>query len=219
MRATVLALLLVGQQAAPPTVAEIQRLYEAGQYEGVVQGAAQQTDPMILYLVGSSYEKLKRFEEARQTYQQLTARGEEDAWGLIGRSASALVTSSTRPTAEAIGAAQAAAQQALALLASASAGAQSGQVGSGNPTLAAAHYQLGAVYGYKEDYVNAVAAFDESSMLNPTFAYAHYYAGLSYSRLDRTDQMAIRFERFLRLAPRAPEASLVQSLMRSVRGR
>ncbi len=159
MRAAVFALLLVGQQAAPPTVAEVQRLYEAGQYEEVVQGAAQQTDPMILYLVGSSYEKLKRFEEARQTYQQLMARGEEDAWGLIGRSASALVTSSTRPTTEAIGAAQAAAQQALALLASASVGAQSGQVGSGNPTLAAAHYQLGLARSATRDERQAATAF------------------------------------------------------------
>ena len=225
MWAFALSLVLVTQQVAPPTAAQIQQWFEAGQYERVVQEAAQLVDPLVVYLAGSSHERLDHPEEARQAYQQLIARGETDPWALIGRSASVLVTAGdAQPTPEAMESAQLVAQQAVTMLnpAPGTAGvpaAQSTPVASARATLAFAQFQLGAVHGYKENYVEAAAAFDEAATLNPAFAYAHYYAGLAYSRIDRTDQMALRFERFLQLAPRAPEASLVQSLMRSVRGR
>ncbi len=84
---------------------------------------------------------------------------------------------------------------------------------------ALAHYQVGLVQAQQVDYAAAAASFEQATENDPAFAYAYYYAGLAHSRLDRTDQMAINFERFLQLAPDAPEAPRVESLMRSIRGR
>ena len=51
-----------------------------------------------------------------------------------------------------------------------------------------------------------------------SFTYAYDYAGMSYRELSRIDLMAIRFERFLELAPEAPERTRIQAMMRTVRG-
>ena len=202
MWALALSLVLVTQQAAPPTAAQIQKWFEAGQYEQVVD--SQQSDPMALYFIGLSYERLDRLDDAHRVYQQLAARGETDPWTLIARAATVLATESAgEVTPEALADADVAIQEAVTTA----------------PSLAAAHYQRGLVEAYQGDHTAAAAAFEEATMLAPTFAYAHYYGGLSYSRIDRADQMAIHFERFLRLAPQAPEADRVESLMRSVRGR
>lgn len=52
---------------------------------------------------------------------------------------------------------------------------------------------------------------------NPNNAYAHYYAGLAYNSLKRTDKVIEHFDKFLKLAPQAPEAKKVQSIMKSAR--
>ena len=202
MSASFLALVLAIQPAAPPTVAEVQQWFEAGQYEQVV--AAPQTDPMVLYLIGLSYERLERLDDAHQAYRGLADRGDADPWALVSRAAIALATPTAGDvTPEALAEADVSVQQAV----------------DADPGLAVAHYQRGIVEAYKEDHTTAAAAFEQAATLDPGFAYAYYYGGLSYSRIDRTDQMAIHFERFLRLAPDAPEAGRVESLMRSVRGR
>ena len=81
------------------------------------------------------------------------------------------------------------------------------------------HYQMGIVQVRREDYAGAAATFGQVTTFAPAFANAYYYGGLANSRIDRPDQMTINFERFLQLAPEAPEAPRVQSSMRSVRGR
>ena len=79
---------------------------------------------------------------------------------------------------------------------------------------------MGLVQAQRSDSAGAAVSFEQAASLDPTFAYAYYYAGLASSRIGRPDRMAINFERFLQLAPEAPEGSpRVQSLMRSVRGR
>ena len=94
MRVFGVALVVFAVQAGTPTTGQIQTWYESGEYEEVVQGAAQQADPLVTYLAGSSYERLNRFEQARQAYQQLVDRGEADPWALIGRSAQAVASAS-----------------------------------------------------------------------------------------------------------------------------
>ena len=91
----------------------------------------------------------------------------------------------------------------------------------GGSDLASAYasYQLGQVLTFQREYGQAAETFDRSAELNPTFAYAYYYAGMSYREVSRIDLMAIRFERFLELAPEAPERTRVQAIMRTVRGR
>jgi tetratricopeptide (TPR) repeat protein len=53
--------------------------------------------------------------------------------------------------------------------------------------------------------------------LDPNNAYAYYYAGIAYSNLKRPDKMADYFQNFLKMAPNAPEAAKVESLLRSLR--
>ena len=189
--------------ATPFTSGQVQKWYEAGEYDKVVRAVGEHPDPKLVYLAGSSCEKLSRLEDARRLYQQLAAGGDSDPWALIGRAAAQLATGSAAPSAEALAQAGQAVDLAINVA----------------PQLAAAHYQRGLVDGHWRDYASAADAFSRATTLDPAFAYAHYYAGLSYSRIEQPDQMAIHFERFLTLAPDAPEVGQVQSLMRSVRGR
>ena len=215
MRVAAIALLLFAQPAAPPGVGQIQSWYEAGRYQEIVDQAQQTANPMGIYLVASSYERLDRFDEARAMYQRLVARGGADPWALIGRSASALV-GGVAPAPEAVEEAFLAAQEAVALL---DADPATGRAAANGPVATIAHYQAGLVHAFRDDYSAAAVAFEAARTHDPGFAYAYYYGGQAHSRLERPDQMAINFERFLQIAPEAPEARRVQSLMRSVRGR
>jgi tetratricopeptide (TPR) repeat protein len=75
------------------------------------------------------------------------------------------------------------------------------------------------VHARSGDFAAAAEAFDRTIEANSRFAYAYYYAGLAYSKIDRADRMALRFETFLRLAPEAPERREVESILRTLRGR
>ena len=215
MTAAILFFALVAVQDAPPSVEQIQTWFEAGQYQQIVDTAEPVDDPKAQYFVASSYEKIDRLEEARGVYERLIAREETDPWAPIGRAASALVASGA-PTTEAVETAHLAAQQAIAALTPDDA---TGAAPVTGPPAAFAHYQLGIAKVRLEDYAGAAEAFELATTHDPAFAYAYYYGGMANSRIDRSDQMAINFERFLTLAPEAPEAARVQSLMRSVRGR
>jgi tetratricopeptide (TPR) repeat protein len=81
-----------------------------------------------------------------------------------------------------------------------------------------AHYQLGLVKARQEDWTGSAEALARASQLNPAFAYAHYYAGMAYSRLRRTDRVALHLEWFMRLAPTAPERTAVLAILRTIRG-
>lgn len=80
----------------------------------------------------------------------------------------------------------------------------------------ALHYR-GMVRVAQKNFAGAVQDFEKSLELNPDNPYAHYYAGVAYNGLNRKDQMVSHLEAFLRLAPEAPEADKVRSLMRAFR--
>jgi len=82
---------------------------------------------------------------------------------------------------------------------------------------AEAHFAKGKLGVYRKDYAAAVPALERAIELDPNNAYAHYYAGIAYSNERRPDRMANEFQLFLKLAPDAPEADKVKSLLRSVR--
>jgi hypothetical protein len=67
--------------------------------------------------------------------------------------------------------------------------------------------------------MSAARVFDHCIDIAPTFAYAYYQAALTYDRLNRMDLMANRFDRFVRLAPNAPERPQVDTILRTVGGR
>lgn len=177
--------------------AETRRLFQAGQYDQVVaQGAGADADPTVLMMAAQSHQKLGASEQARQLYQQLAGRPETDPWHFIGQSAGQLLDD--QPDA-----AIASAERAVAL----------------GDALPDSHYQLGLVLAFRQRWPEAAASFDRAAELDPSLAYASYYGGLMHYRANRPDLMAVRFERFLKLAPEAPERPEVQQIMRTIRGR
>ena len=221
MRFATIALLTLLLQGTPPQVKQLQEWFEAGRYQRIVDVSSQVSDPQAKYLVASSYDRLGQVEDARRVYSELSARGDSDPWGLIGRSAHALVNrGSAPPAAGALGEARTAAMQAVGTLTSPSDGGVATTAGRGSDLARAyASYQLGQVLTFQREYGPAAETFDRAAELNPSFAYAYYYAGMSYREVSRIDLMAIRFERFLELAPEAPERTRIRAIMRIVRGR
>ena len=78
------------------------------------------------------------------------------------------------------------------------------------------HYR-GIVKASRQDFASSAADLEKAILIDPSNPYSYYYAGMSYSRLKRPDKMVNYFQMFLKLAPNAPEAPKVQSLLRSVR--
>jgi tetratricopeptide (TPR) repeat protein len=173
---------------------DLQRLFEAGQYQRVVESTAPEAPPAALYVAAQSHQKLGAAEQAADVYRQLAERPEGDPWRLIGLSAQSLLQN------DAEGAVRAAEQAAN----------ESGD-------LPEAHYQLGLAQAKRQDWRAAAAAFDRAVDLDPAMAYAHYYGGLMHYRANRPDRMANHFEQFLKLAPDAPERPEVLQIMRTLR--
>jgi len=88
------------------------------------------------------------------------------------------------------------------------------EIKSDNPDIP---YYRGMVAAAHKDYAASAANFEKAIELNPNNAYAHYYAGLAYNALKRSDKTVQHLDAFLRLAPDAPEAKKVQSVLRSFR--
>jgi len=209
--------LAIAAQDAPPTPEQMQTWFEAGQYQQVVDAAAQVTQPEAKFIVALSHERLGHVDEARQAFSGLSSGVDPDPWTLIGRSARSLVVpEGAAPDPAALDDAQSAIEQALQILAPEGQDAPSA---TGGPALALANYELGQVLTYRRDYAQAAEAFERTSTLSPSFAYAHYHAGMCHRELRQLDQMVVHLDRFLELAPDAPERVRVRAIMRAVRGR
>jgi tetratricopeptide (TPR) repeat protein len=196
----VLVFMLAAALAAAQEPASPQQLFESGQNDQALQRIAQEREqgtlqPADAYLAGQVLVKVNRDDEARAEFERLATSG-DPILSLVGQSAVAMVNNENERAVEL-------ATQAVA------AGPESFQ----------AHYQLGHAKSKFEDWAGCAEEFHQAATLNPTFAYAHYYAGLSYSRIKRADRTSEHFERFLKLAPNAPERAAVESLMRTLRGR
>jgi len=195
MSTLVAAALLV----AAPVFAQAQntqKLFEAGQYQQVVEATPADAPPPAIYTAAQSQQKLGANDQAIQLYDQLAQLPETDAWKFVGESGRQLTSGDVEG---AINAARRAVDM--------------------NGGLFEAHYQLGLALARREDWGGAAAQFDAAANLNPSHAYAHYYDGLMQYRAGRVDRMAIQFEQFLKLAPDAPERPEVMQIMRTVRGR
>lgn len=187
--------------ASAQSLADLRKLYDAGQYQQVVAAAAAhpgspEEQPRIVFLSGQAQQKLSKRDEARQAYELLASRPESDPWHDIGASAVAMLASNA-------GAAVDAATQAVAH----------------GDSLPEAHFQQGLALGLKQDMSAAAAAFEKATQLDPSWADAHYYAGIAYSKIKRIDQTALHFDTFLRLAPQSPQRPEVQSIMRTLSGK
>ena len=194
MLVTMTLLLPVAVLAQDP--AQIQRLYESGKYQQVVDSTTPDSPPDVLYTTAQSQQKLGANDQAAQTFNRLAERPEPDPWHFVGLSGRQLVEGNAD-------AAVASARQAAALA----------------PDLPYAHFQLGLALARQQQWAEAAAAFDAASQRQPSNAYAHYYGGMMHYRANRVDQMAVHFDQFLKLAPEAPERPEVLSIMRTLQSR
>jgi tetratricopeptide (TPR) repeat protein len=78
------------------------------------------------------------------------------------------------------------------------------------------HRTRGMILLKRERYANAAGELKKAVEIDPKDAYAHYYYGMANSRLRKTDLMVKHFQIFLELAPEAPEAAKVRSLLKSL---
>jgi len=76
-------------------------------------------------------------------------------------------------------------------------------------------YQLGATRFYQEQFQNAFDLLSAAIEKNPFIAYAYYYRGLAASQLKRKDILYNDLERFVKMAPNAPEASTAKQILAS----
>ena len=200
----VAVLMFAAMCAATPSRAQDgdapRQLFEAGQLDRALGALGEARDrgaagPADTYLVGQILVKQDRHDDARNEFERLT-KSEDRVWSLIGESALGVLADDNQRALEA-------ASKAV----------------EASPDNFYAYYQLGLAKARFEDWAGCAEAFGRAAEIDPTFAYAHYYAGLSYSRIKRADKTSEHFERFLRLAPKAPERAAVESLMRTLRGR
>lgn len=182
--------------APPRAAAEIRALFEAGQYQQVIEAAGPEAEPAIVYAAVLSHQKLGAADQASAMAARLAALPPENGWHFVGLSAGQL-------SSDQVDEALASAESAIKLAG----------------MLPQAHHQHGLVLAKRQAWREAALAFDREAELDPTEAYAFYYGGLSHYRANRPDLMAVRFERFLKLAPKAPERPEVMQIMRTIRGR
>lgn len=171
---------------------EVQRLFQAGDYEQAVE-AARDGDPASTYLAAQSLLRLDRTEQAVAEFARLRA-SDRPAWRLVGESGEALAAND--------------AGRAVDL-------ARRATEADGDSPFAS--YQLGLAASKASDWGTATSAFSRAVELKPDFAYAHYYAALASQRQRQLPKAAQHFEAFLRLAPEAPERQAVQAIMRSLK--
>ena len=214
--ATAVACAAIAAAAQAPTP---QQQFEAGQYDPAIQaidaaraqGAA--NGPADAFLAAQIRLRQNQNEAAKAEFAKLVA-SPDPIWRQIGESSVALVDGN-------LDGALASADGAVAAVnANAAQRATSGAPPSpaDGPRDGFAFYQLGLVKSRRGDWGGAFEAFERASTLHPSFAYAHYYAGLAASRIQRADRLGIHFERFLQIAPSAPEREAVMSIMRTLRG-
>jgi len=67
-------------------------------------------------------------------------------------------------------------------------------------------YQLGTTHAFQRDWTKAVDLLTESISMDSGIAYAYYYRGLAAGQAGRKDLLINDLDRFLFMAPEAPEA-------------
>ena len=82
---------------------------------------------------------------------------------------------------------------------------------------AEAHFGKGLAHAHLNELDEAIAELETAVEMNPTHAYAHYYLGLAFDKKGREDRALLHLQRFLDLAPKAPEAPQVREVLSRLR--
>ena len=76
-------------------------------------------------------------------------------------------------------------------------------------------YQLGATRFYQEQFQSAFDLLSAALDKNSGIAYAYYYRGLAAAKLQRKDLLFNDLDRFVKMAPNAPEAATAKQILAS----
>jgi len=82
-----------------------------------------------------------------------------------------------------------------------------------DPKSAETWYELGRTSLYRKKYQDAVDALDQAVSIDAGIPHAYYYRGIAWDKLGKKEKLINDFERFLKLAPNAPEAAFAKSVV------
>lgn len=82
---------------------------------------------------------------------------------------------------------------------------------------ALAPYQIGVTRLFQEQWQPALDQLTRAIEMDSGLAYAYYHRGLAAEKLNRKDLLVNDMERFLQLAPNAPEAERAKAILRAVK--
>ena len=184
---------------AAATLDQAKQLYEEGQYEQAEAAlrevtASEPENAKAHFLLGMTLLERSKLDEAQSEFAKGSGEGVEPDQLNVGLARLHIERQQM--------------DQALARLDEAH-----GQ-NANNPDV---YYYRGLVRANRKEFGGAAADLEKAIEMKPGNAKAHYYAGLSYNGLNRPDKMVEHFQTFLKLAPDAPEADRVRSLLRNVR--
>ena len=91
---------------------------------------------------------------------------------------------------------------------------RAGGASAGNAMVA---YQMGATHAFAQRWPQAVEQLDRATGMDPAIAYAYFYRGLAQEKQGRKDLLIRDLERFVAVAPDAPEADQARAILRSVK--
>ena len=74
-------------------------------------------------------------------------------------------------------------------------------------------YQMGATRAFQQSWADAVTLLTQSLEKDTGMALAYYYRALAHEKLGRKDLMIIDLDRFVKVAPTAPEAERARALL------
>lgn len=89
--------------------------------------------------------------------------------------------------------------------------------GASAPAPALIPYQIGVTRAFQQSWQAALDQLNRAIELDSGLAYGYYYRGLCYDKLGRKDLLVNDMERFLLLAPNAPEAEQARAVLRAVK--
>jgi len=76
-------------------------------------------------------------------------------------------------------------------------------------------FQIGLSHAVGNSWQAAKEEFDKVLTADPNYAYAYYYRALAWKEVKKGAEMTLDLDRFVHLAPNAPEAEYARSLLRA----
>jgi|CXWL01.1.fsa_nt_gi tetratricopeptide (TPR) repeat protein len=79
------------------------------------------------------------------------------------------------------------------------------------------YLQLGVALAYKNDWQGSLDRLTQAIERNSGLAYAYFYRGMAADRLKRKDLLLNDLQRFVTMAPNAPEASRASAVLKAAK--